>query len=304
MIIEFNVEYPVFTIIAEEAKKAKRTISDEVIELIRETISQDGFKPFDTVININTSIEATITVIVKEIDMLETLVEHSNVIGLSLSNYMANLTKFITNRICNQRIDNNHHINTDCFVNPRFVNSDHSTKFVSPIDLNAYDFNAQQGFDKTATKDLDTISSIILDVFKQQCSYSIKLSSVSKLPNDIVLRTNDEASFNEYKNDVTNWYMLLATFIARLVNSDIEQYNSLKDKVIKHKDLMYYEFTISLSGICSPLEYLRNKQYKNMWRVTKSKGSLTKWRLYLVYNDKEDKVNIYFPSIIRINNED
>lgn len=297
MIIEFNVEYSVFTIIAEEAKKAKRTISDEVIELIREVISQDGFKPQSTLLSINStySINATISVIIKEIDIAETLVEHSNILGLLLSNYMANLTKFIANYIRNKRIDENYHIGSDCSINPSFTNS---TEFVSPIDLNAYNF-AHQGFDKTSPKDFNTISSIVMEVFKQPYSCSIKLKNVYDLPNDIILKTNDVERFEEYKKYITDWYTLLATFITKLMYSDIERYNSLKDNIIKQKDLMY-EFTISLTGVVSPLEYLRIKQEKDRWSAKKTSGSLSNWKLYLAYNEKEEKVNIYFPNIIRI----
>ena len=304
MIIEFNVEYTVFTTIAEEAIKAKRTISDEVIELIKEVTSQDGFKPQSTILSINStaSINATISVIFfneNEIDLIKTLIEHSNVLGLSLSNYMANLTKFIVNYIRIKRIDKNYRIGNDYSINPRFTNSDHSTEFVSPIDLSAYNFNAHQGFDKTSPKDFNTISSIVMEVFKQPYSYSIKLKNVYDLPNDIILKTNDVERFEEYKKDITDWYTLLATFITKLMYSDIERYNSLKDNIIKQKDLIY-EFTISLTGVVSPLEYLRIKQEKNMWSVTKTSGALSNWKLYLAYNEKEEKVSIYFPNIIRI----
>jgi hypothetical protein len=310
MIIEFNVEYTVFTTIAEEATKAKRTISEEVIELIKEVTSQDGFKPQSTILSINStaSINATISVIFfneNEIDLIKTLIEHSNVLGLSLSNYMANLTKFIVvNYIRIKRIDNNYRIGSDYSINPRFTNSECSTKFISPIDLNAYNFNAHQGFDKTSSNDWITISSIMMEVFKQQYPYSIKLSSAYELPSDIVLKTNDVERFDEYKKDITDWYVLLATFIAKLMNSDIEEYNGLKDKVIEYKNHLYCKFLIAFTGIYSPLEYLRIKQEKDRWRVTKSKGSLHKWNLYLVYNEKEDKVNIYFPNIIRIDDNE
>lgn len=314
MFIEFNVEHTVMSILAEEARKYKRTISDEVIELIKEVTSQDGFQPLQTIININVGSNTTISIIIKDIDMLETLTEHSNITGQSLQNYMANLTKFISNYILNKRTDKNYTIgggfkfNTpqdNINFNPRFANSVHSSKFVSPIDLNGYDFNGQQGFAQTSTRDFNTIRSIISDVFNQQySSYSIKLEQVYELPNQVILKTNDEERFNEYKKNINDSYQLLVEFIRRLILSDIKQYNTLLDKINNNKHSIY-EFTITLSDTCSPLEFLRYKKKHDNWKVRKSKkGYLSKWKICLYFSKEQNGICYQYPEIIREDEND